>query len=76
MDVKVYSTPNCGWCNVLKRYLDEKHVRYEEIDVSRDRKAAMEMILKSGQRGVPVMDYKGNIIVGYDKDTIDRLISA
>ncbi len=76
MKIKVYSTPACPWCTVTKNYLASKNAAYEDIDVSRDRQAAMEMIQKSGQRGVPVIDIDGNIIVGFDQKTIDRLISA
>lgn len=76
MKIKVYSTPTCPWCTVTKNYLASKNIAYEDVDVSRDRQAAMEMIQKSGQRGVPVIDINGNIIVGFDQKTIDRLISA
>lgn len=75
MAVKVYSTPSCPWCTVAKNYLNSKNVVFDDVDVSRDRDAAAEMIQKSGQRGVPVIDINGNIIVGFDQKTIDRLIS-
>jgi glutaredoxin-like YruB-family protein len=76
MKIKVYSTPTCPWCTVTKKYLASKNVAFEDVDVSRDRQAAMEMIQKSGQRGVPVIDINGNIIVGFDQNTIDKLLSA
>ena len=76
MTIKVYSTPTCSWCTVAKKYLASKNVPFEDVDVSRDREAAMEMVQKSGQRGVPVIDINGNIIVGFDQATIDRLITA
>lgn len=76
MTIKVYSTPTCPWCTVAKKYLTSKNVPFEDVDVSRDREAAMEMVQKSGQRGVPVIDINGNIIVGFDQTTIDRLITA
>ena len=59
---------------MAKKYLDSKNVKYEEIDVSVDRDAAMEMVRKSRQRGVPVLDIDGNIVIGFDKDRIDSLI--
>lgn len=74
MAIKVYSTPSCPWCTVAKNYLASKHVQYEEVDVSRNRDAAMEMVQKSGQRGVPVIDINGRIIVGFDQATIDTLL--
>ncbi|MFZ5985852.1 MAG: glutaredoxin family protein [Bacillota bacterium] len=76
MTVKVYSTPTCPWCTMAKRYLSSKNVQYEDLDVSKDRDAALEMIQKSGQRGVPVLDINGNILVGFDQNEIDRLLSA
>lgn len=74
MAVKVYSTPTCPYCTMAKKYLDSKGVKYEDVDVSIDRNAAAEMINKSGQRGVPVLDIDGNIVIGFDKDKIDNLI--
>ncbi|HEX3028705.1 MAG TPA: glutaredoxin family protein [Clostridia bacterium] len=76
MTIKVYSTPTCPWCTVAKNYLTSKNVSFEDVDVSQNRDAAMEMIQKSGQRGVPVIDINGNIIVGFDQKTIDKLLSA
>ncbi len=75
MSVKVYSTPSCPYCVMAKKYLASKNVSYEDLDVSLDRNAAMEMIQKSGQRGVPVLEINGNIIIGFDQVSIDRLIS-
>jgi glutaredoxin-like YruB-family protein len=75
MSVKVYSTPTCPWCKVTKNYLESKNVPFEDLDVSKDREAAMEMIQKSGQRGVPVVDINGNIIVGFDQKSIDKFLN-
>lgn len=74
MSVKIYTTPTCPWCSVAKKYFDSKNIQYENLDVSSDRSAAAEMVDKSGQRGVPVIDIDGNIVVGFDKDKIDSLI--
>ena len=74
MNVKVYSTPTCPYCLMVKKYFDDKNVQYENLDVSQDRNAANEMINKSGQRGVPVVDIDGNIIVGFDREKIESLI--
>ena len=76
MSIKVYSTPTCPWCTVAKKYLTSKNVHFEDLDVSRNREAANEMVQKSGQRGVPVIEINGNIIIGFDQTKIDRLISA
>lgn len=74
MSVKVYSTPTCPYCTMAKKYLDSKNIPYQDVDVSADRNAAMEMVQKSGQRGVPVLDIEGNIVIGFDKEKIDGLL--
>lgn len=76
MVIKIYSTPTCKWCNVLKEHLDSSSVSYEDIDVSKDTKGALEMIKKSGQRAVPVIEIDGNIIIGFDIEYIDKLLTA
>jgi len=75
MTVKVYSTPTCPWCVRAKDYLKSKNIAFEDIDVSRDPQAAMEMVMKSGQRGVPVLDIDGEIVVGFDQKRIEELIN-
>lgn len=72
--VIIYSTPTCGWCHRTKDYLREKGVSFEDKDVSRDRLAAMEMVKKSNQMGVPVIDIEGSILVGFDQAGINRLL--
>lgn len=74
MPIKVYSTPTCPYCTMAKKYLESKNIAYENVDVSADREAAAEMVSKSGQRGVPVLEIDGNIIVGFDKERIDELV--
>jgi glutaredoxin len=59
---------------MVKKYLETKHVPYENIDVSEDMASAAELVEKSGQRGVPVIDFDGTIIVGFDKNRIDSLL--
>lgn len=70
--VKVYSTPTCPYCRLAKNFLKEKGVDFEDVDVSVDRKAAEEMIQKSGQMGVPQIEINEKIIVGFDKGAIER----
>jgi len=72
--VKVYSTQVCPWCHRLKDYLKEKKVAFEDIDVGKDRKAAQEMIERSGQMGVPQALINGKVIVGFDKEAIDAAL--
>jgi len=73
--VKVYSTKTCPWCHKTKEFLKEKGVKYEDIDVGADQKAANEMVEKSGQMGVPVTDIDGKIIVGFDKEAIEKALA-
>ena len=72
--VTVYSTPSCSWCNVLKTHLRKNGIRFTDIDVSRDPKAADDLVKKTGQQGVPQTDINGQVIVGFDKDKINRLL--
>ena len=73
--IKIYSTPTCVYCETLKIFLKEHNIEFEEIDVSRDKKAQEEMIKKSGQMGVPVLEINGEIIVGFDKKRISQLLN-
>ena len=72
--VKVYSTEHCPWCHRAKEYLKEKGIAFEDIRVDEDQKAAEEMVEKSGQMGVPVLDINGEIIVGFNKPAIDAAL--
>ena len=71
----VYSTPTCPYCSLVKDYLKQKGVEFEEKDVSVDRVAAREMIERSGEMGVPQIDIDGTIIVGFNRDAIDGELS-
>lgn len=73
--VKVYSTKTCPWCHKTKEYLKEKGVKFDDIDVGADQKAANEMVEKSGQMGVPVTDIDGQIIVGFDKEAFEKALA-
>jgi len=70
--IKVYSTPTCPYCHMLKDWLREKKVDFEDIDVASDHEAAKEMIGKSGQMGVPQIEINGKIIVGFNKPAIEK----
>ena len=66
-EVKVYSTPTCPWCKRAKQFLDDNKISYHNLDVASDKAARDEMITKSGQMGVPVIDIDGEITVGFDE---------
>ena len=72
--VTVYSTPTCSWCNTLKSFLRDHNIKFRDIDVSKDAKAAEDMVKRSGQQGVPQTLINGEIIVGFDKPRISKLL--
>ncbi len=72
--VIVFSTPTCSYCNMAKQYFRQKNVKYVDVDVSRDAAAARDMVRRSGQMGVPVIDIGGKVIVGFNRQKIDQLL--
>jgi len=74
MNVKVYSTPTCPWCTKVKEFLKQLNVAYEEVDVSSNREAAMEMVKKTRQMGVPVTQINERFIVGFNASEIENAL--
>jgi len=74
--IKVYSTPTCPYCTMLKEFLNRNNVEFEEIDVASNSDAAVEMIVKSGQKSVPVLDIDGTIIIGYNETAIRERLNS
>jgi len=72
--VKIFSTPACPYCVALKEFLKQNNVEFEDIDVSVDDRAREEVIKKSGQMGVPVVEIDDNIVIGFDKGKILELL--
>jgi glutaredoxin-like YruB-family protein len=72
--VLVFTTPSCPWCIRAKHYLRQRNVRFREVDVARDPGAARDLVRRTGQMGVPVVEIDGRPIVGFDKPQIDRLL--
>lgn len=72
--VIVYSTPTCSYCVIAKDFLKEHRIKFEEVDVSKDEKRAKEMIEKSGQTRVPVIEIDGKIIVGFDQEELEEAL--
>ena len=70
--VKIYSTDTCGYCKMAKNFFDTNKVAYEALDVGHDKVAREEMVTKSGQMGVPVIDIDGEIIIGFDQPKIKK----
>lgn len=69
--VIVYSTPTCPWCTRAKAYLRERGVPFRDVDVSRDRAAAFDLVRRTHQMGVPVIEIDGQLVVGFNRQAID-----
>jgi glutaredoxin-like YruB-family protein len=74
-NIRIFTTPTCIYCNNLKKFLRERSIGFEEIDVLKNREALEEMVQRSGQMGVPVVDIDGEIVVGFDKQKISELLN-
>jgi glutaredoxin 3 len=72
--VIVFTTPTCPWCTRAKNYLRSRSVPFREVDVSRDPAAARDLVRRTGQMGVPVVEIDGRPIVGFDQARIDSLL--
>lgn len=73
-NVTIYTTPTCHYCQLAKQYFKQHGIKYSEIDVAANPDKAMEMIEKSGQMGVPVIDVDGQIIVGFNKPALQNAL--
>jgi len=73
--VLVFTTPSCPWCQRAKSYLHERRVQFREVNVSRDPSAARDLVRRTGQMGVPVIEIDGHPVVGFDRTQIDRLFA-
>ena len=74
MAVTIYTTPSCGYCKVAKDFFRKEHVAFTEYNVASDQRKADEMVRKSGQMGVPVIEVNGKIIVGFNKPEIEKAL--
>jgi len=72
--VILFSTPTCAFCYQAKQYFRQKGIRFTDVDVSRDPAAARDMVRRSGQQGVPVIDIGGKIVVGFNRPKINHLL--
>jgi len=73
--VTIYSLPTCAFCQQAKSYFKRKRVKFKEISVDSDPAAQAEMVFKSGQFNVPVIDIGGKIIVGFQKTALDIILA-
>ena len=72
--VFIYSTPSCAYCKMAKEYFAKNNVAYTEYDVARDITKRQEMLDKTHQFGVPVIEIDGKIVIGFDKSKINQLL--
>lgn len=72
--VKVYSTPTCSWCTSLKTWLQNNGVKYKDIDISQDERAAQVLIKRSGHKGVPQIEINKEIVVGFQLPRLKELL--
>mgnify|MGYP006283030819 CR=1 FL=1 len=72
--VLIYSTSSCPYCQKAKDFLNQHNIEFEDVNVQEDREKAQEMVQKSGQMGVPVLDIDGNVVVGFDQGKIQELL--
>lgn len=75
-NVKIYTTPSCVYCKMAKQFFAEKSVQYEEKNVAVDADARNEMIQKSGQMGVPVIEVDGKIIIGFNRPELEGALGV
>ena len=73
-EITVYTSQTCSWCEAVKEYLHAREIDFEEVDVSVDVERAQELVERSGQYGVPVIDIDGEMVVGFDRPRIDALL--
>jgi len=72
--VTVYSTPTCRYCTIIKEHFNKHNIKFRDIDISKDQKAAEDLVKRSGQQGVPQTEINGQIIVGFDKAKLNQLL--
>lgn len=72
--VTIYSAPWCSFCHMAKRYLDSLNVNYKDIDVDASSEAAQQLVAKTGQAGIPVLEIGDQTIIGFDKARIDKAL--
>lgn len=72
--ITMYTTPTCGFCHMAKQYLGSKNIAFDEKDITSDPTAYQEILDKSDQLGVPVIDIDGTIVVGFDRNKVDVVL--
>ncbi len=74
MTIKIYSTPTCAYCAMAKQFLQENNISFEDVNVAADKQALQEMIQKTGQMGVPVIEVDGKVMVGFNRKVLADIV--
>uniref|UniRef100_A0A7V3RDY4 NrdH-redoxin n=1 Tax=Mesoaciditoga lauensis TaxID=1495039 RepID=A0A7V3RDY4_9BACT len=74
--IKIYSTPACPHCKAAKNYFKSLGIPFEDVDVSKDQREAEKMVQKTHQYGVPVIEVGNQIVIGFDRNKIDRILGV
>ena len=74
--IVIYGAEWCAFCHTAMHYLDKLNVKYKYVDVDKDPAAGLQVVEKSGQRGIPVIDLAGDIIIGFDRPRIDASLKS
>lgn len=72
--VTMYSTPTCTYCVAAKQFFTENNIEFTEHNVASDEEKRSEMIEKTGQMGVPVIDIDGQLMVGFNEAKMRELL--
>ncbi len=73
-DVKVYTTSTCPWCVKVKDFLKEHKIKFKEVNVGEDAEAATQMVEKTGQQGVPVIEIDEQFVIGFNVSELKKLL--
>lgn len=76
MNITIYTTPTCGFCHMVKEYLNDKKIEFSEKDISQDQEAYKEILEKTNQLGVPVTQINDTYIIGFDREKIDLALAT
>ena len=74
--VVIYSTPTCGYCKMAKEFLNEKGVEFEEYNVAQDEAKRNQMVEKTGQMGVPVIEVNDQVMIGFDRESLENMLAS
>ncbi len=75
-NITIYSTPTCHFCHMAKDYMNAHNIKYTNYNVVTDLEKRKEMIDKTGQMGVPVIDIDGQVMIGFDEEEFAKAVGV